>query len=143
MKRFLILMLSIVASCGLAVADSEVAINFSQLPQKAQSFITTHFSQAEVSRVLKDQEDGDYDVYFNNGVKIEFTYNGEWESVNGFDITTSFAPKALQNYLAQKHAAAKVVKIDRDFGDNEIEVKLNNGIEAVFDLNGNFKYYDR
>ena len=142
MKRFLLFALSIVALCGFARADRGTAVEFGQLPQKAQTFITDNFSQADISSVTQER-DGDYNVFFTTGVKVEFDRNGEWDSVKGNDISVAFAPKAIQNYLNEKHAGVKVVEIDRDFRDKEIEVKLAGGIEIEFDLNGAFKRYDR
>ena len=143
MKRFLLFALSIVALCGFARADRGTAVEFGQLPQKAQTFITDNFSKADISSVTQER-DGDYNVFFTTGVKIEFDRNGDWDSVEGRgDISVAFAPKAVQNYLNEKHAGVKVVEIDRDFRDKEIEVKLADRIEIEFDLNGNFKRYDR
>ncbi|MBQ3350918.1 MAG: PepSY-like domain-containing protein [Thermoguttaceae bacterium] len=143
MKHFLVLALSMVALCGIAMAARGTAIDFGQLPQKAQAFITDNFSKADVASVTQEQDDSDYDVVFTNGVKVEFDRNGEWDSVKGNDISVAFVPKAIQNYLNEKHAGVKVVEIDRDFRDKEIEVKLADGIEIEFDWNGNFKRYDR
>ena len=142
MKRFLLFALSIVALCGFARADRGTAVEFGQLPQKAQTFITDNFSQADISSVTQER-DGDYNVFFTTGVKIEFDRNGDWDSVEGRGISVTFAPKAIQNYLNEKHAGVIVVEIDRDFRDKEIEVKLAGGIEIEFDLNGAFKRYDR
>ena len=142
MKRFLLFALSIVALCGFARADRGTAVEFGQLPQKAQTFITDNFSQADISSVTQER-DGDYNVFFTTGVKIEFDRNGDWDSVEGRGISVAFAPKAIQDYLNEKHAGVKVVEIDRDLRDKEIEVKLAGGIEIEFDLNGAFKRYDR
>ena len=132
-----------VALCGIAMAARGTAIEFGQLPQKAQTFITDNFSQADVASVTQEQDDNDYNVFFTTGVKIEFNRNGDWDSVKGNGISVAFVPTAIQNFLNEKHAGVKVVKIDRDFRDKEIEVKLANGIEIKFDLNGAFKRYDR
>ena len=142
MKRFLLFALSIVALCGFARADRGTAVEFGQLPQKAQTFITDNFSQADISSVTQER-DGDYNVFFTTGVKIEFDRNGDWDSVVGRGISVAFAPKAIQDYLNEKHVGVKVVEIDRDLRDKEIEVKLAGGIEIEFDLNGAFKRYDR
>ena len=143
MKHLLVLALSMVALCSIAMADRGTSIKFEQLPLKAQTFITDNFSKADVASVTQELDDSDYDVFFTNGVKVEFDRNGEWDSVKGYDISVAFVPKAIQNYLNEKHAGVKVVEIDRDLRDKEIEVKLADGIEIEFDLNGNFKRYDR
>ena len=143
MKHFLVLALSMVALCGIAMAARGTAIDFGQLPQKAQAFITDNYSNADVASVTKEQDDNDYDVFFTNGVKVEFDRNGEWDSVKGNDISVAFAPKAIQTFLNEKHAGVKVIEIDRDFRYKEIEVTLANGLEIKLDFNGAFKRYER
>ena len=143
MKHLLVLALSMVALCGIAMADRGTSIKFEQLPLKAQAFITDNFSKADVSSVTQEQDDSDYNVFFTTGVKVEFDRNGEWDSVQGNGISVAFVPKAIQNYLNEKHAGVKVMEIDRDLRFNEIEVDLANGLEIKFDLNGNFKRYDQ
>ncbi len=143
MKHFLVLALSMVALCSIAMADRGTSIKFEQLPLKAQTFITDNFSKADVASVTKEQDDSDYDVIFTNGVKVEFDRNGEWDSVKGNGISVAFAPQAILNFLNEKHAGVKVIEIDRDFRYKEIEVNLANGLEIKFDFNGAFKRYDR
>ena len=143
MKHLLVLALSMVALCGIAMAARGTAIEFGQLPQKAQAFITDNFSKADVSSVTQEQDDSDYNVFFTTGVKVEFDRNGEWDSVKGNGISVAFAPQAIQNFLNEKHAGVKVIEIDRDFRYKEIEVTLANGQEIKFDFNGAFKRYER
>lgn len=143
MKHLLVLALSMVAMCGIAMADRGTSIKFEQLPQKAQTFITDNFSKADVATVTQELDDSDYNVFFTNGVKVEFDRNGDWDSVKGNGISVAFAPQAIQNFLNEKHAGVKVLEIDRDFRYKEIEVTLANGLEIKFDFNGAFKRYDR
>ncbi len=143
MKHLLVLALSMVALCSIAMADRGTSIKFEQLPLKAQTFITDNFSKADVATVTQELDDSDYNVFFTNGVKVEFDRNGDWDSVKGNGISVAFAPQAIQNFLNEKHAGVKVIEIDRDFRYKEIEVNLANGLEIKFDFNGAFKRYDR
>ena len=143
MKHLLVLALSMVALCGIAMADRGTSIQFEQLPLKAQTFITDNFAKADVLSVTKENDEGEYNVFFGSGVKVEFTHKGEWDSVKGNGISVAFAPQAIQNFLNEKHAGVKVIEIDRDFRYKEIEVNLANGLEIKFDFNGAFKRYDR
>ena len=143
MKHLLVLALSMVALCGIAMADRGTSIQFEQLPLKAQTFITDNFAKADVLSVTKENDEGEYNVFLNSGVKVEFNRNGEWDSVKGNGISVAFAPQAIQNFLNEKHAGVKVIEIDRDFRYKEIEVTLANGLEIKFDFNGAFKRYER
>ena len=49
-------------------------------------------------------------------------------------------PAAIVNYVKAKHPANFVKQISKE--KKEYEVDLNNGVDIVFDRNGNFKRYD-
>jgi len=137
MKKVLVLLLSVLALNVNAFADRP--ITFSQLPQKAQQFITKHFSGVEVFSATVDD---DYEVYLANGTKVEFTLQGEWKEVKcaGGAVPAAIIPAAISKYVKTNFANASIIKIDKKYSGYEIE--LNNGVELKFDKNGNFLSYD-
>ena len=61
-------------------AAKDVQIKFSELPQKAQTDVRTHFSESDVASVWKDTEMllvEDYTVILSNGLEIDFYPNGD------------------------------------------------------------------
>lgn len=124
--------------------DNERTIEYSQLPQKAQQFIETHFKGSEVLFVNK--ESGltytEYKVHLMNGDEIEFTGQGEWEEIDceHRSVPQSVIPEKIASFLKAKHPDMKVEKISRD--RNKIEVDMNTGLEIVFNSDFELLRYD-
>jgi hypothetical protein len=137
MKKLLVLLLSVVAINVYAVTDRPVT--FAQLPQKAQQFITKHFSGVEF---LSATVDDDYEVYLANGTTVEFTLQGDWKEVKcpGSAVPATIVPTAITKYVKAKFPNSTIVKIDKKYGGYDVE--LNNDMELKFDKNGNFLTYD-
>lgn len=137
MKKVLVLLLSVMALNVYAFADRPVT--FAQLPQKAQQFITKHFSGVEF---LSATMDDDYEVYLANGTKVEFTLQGDWKEVKcpGSAVPATIVPPAITKYVKTKFPNNTIVKIDKKYGGYDVE--LNNDMELKFDKNGNFLTYD-
>ena len=136
MKKVLVLLLSVMALNVYAFADRPVT--FAQLPQKAQQFITKHFSGVEF---LSATMDDDYEVYLANGTKVEFTLQGDWKEVRcAGGVPAAIVPAAISKYVKTNYANAAIVKIDKKYSGYEVE--LNNGLELKFDAKGNFLAID-
>ena len=144
MKR--ILFLAVIALITLQACDKneDKAITFDKLPQQAQTFINTYFSSKDISYIIQDKElfDGDYEVVFANGNKIDFKKNGEWKDVEciGSEVPAGIILQPIKDYVAEKHVDMKIVKIERSA--TEYEISLSNGMDLKFDLNGKFIRYD-
>ncbi len=129
-----------------ACSDGEKkAIEYSLLPATAQTFISTHFSDKQVSVVFHDKEIGDneYEVIFVDGADVNFNKKGNWYEVedrDGNGVPEAILPASIRDYVATNHAGSRVVKISKDSRDYEVE--LSNNTELVFDKNGNFLHYD-
>lgn len=133
MKKLFVLLLGLMTLN--VFASNDRPIPFKELPQKAQTFITTHFSGVEV---LSATVDDDYEVYLANGAKVEFTLQGEWKEVKcpGSKVPAAIIPAAISKYVKTNFPNNAIVKIDKKYSGYEIE--LNNGLELKFDKNGNF-----
>lgn len=120
-------------------AVNDRPITFQQLPQKAQTFINTHFKGVEV---LSATVDDDYEVYLANGTKVEFTMQGDWKEVKcpGTAVPAAIVPAAISKYVKTNFANSMIIKIDKKYSGYEIE--LNNGMELKFDKSGNFLAID-
>lgn len=126
-----------------AMADDR-AVTINQLPKKAQQFIKQHFAQSTVSYATQDTDmfEGEYEVAFTDGSKVEFLKNGEWKNVEckKTGVPSAIIPQRLKDYVAKSHAGAKIIKIERD--RKEYEIKLSDGQELKFNLKGDFIRYD-
>lgn len=146
MKKIILTTAIILVTATLSIASSfnDKPVTFEQLPQKAQTFIKTYFSQSKISYAKQDTDmfEGDYEVMFTDGNKVEFTKKGEWKDVEckTSEVPTAIIPQAITKFISEKHAGQKVVSIDRDSRD--YDVKLSDRTELKFSLKGKFVGYD-
>ena len=122
-------------------AAKDVQIKFSELPQKAQTYVRTHFSESDVASVWKDTEMllvEDYTVVFNNGTEIEFYPSGEWKEVKsrGTEIPAKIIPNGIAQYVSQNYNGHPIKKISKE--RNGYEVELIGGTYLEFSRNGKF-----
>ena len=117
-----------------ANADNYRPINVSQLPEKAQTFLTTYFPEAKVSLARKefDVTELSYDVIFTNGSKVEFDRKGEWTEVDCLTqpLPAGIVPATIEKVIKEQYPDTKATKIERD--RREIDVKLSNRVELTF-----------
>ena len=139
MKKVLLLVVCLFTLQTVAWADDDKPIQVNQLPQAAQTFIKTYFSNQKVAmaKVETDWFDKSYDVIFTNGDKLEFDKKGVWTEVNCkySEVPVAVVPDAIKKYATTNYPEAKIIKIERD--KHDYEVKLTNGWEIKFDMKFN------
>ena len=116
-------------------ADKDYVITKDQLPEKALSFINTHFAFAKIS-YMKEERDffsRNYEVVFADGAKVEFVRNGNWIDVDCryTEVPASVVPNAISSYVKKHFPEEKILKIERE--RNGYEVNLANKLELTFD----------
>jgi len=138
MKKFTILLasLAVMASSVPAFAGKDRIIAAGELPAVSQQFVQTHFKGVEVSYAKVDEElfDKDYKVVFVNGSKVEFAKDGQWKEVDCKygEVPAAVVPQQIRDYVTKNYPKNKIVAIDRDRRDYEVE--LDNGLDLKFDL---------
>lgn len=147
MKGSIILTMAIFAAVSLSACNHEdkKVIQFCELPQAAQTFVDTHFADKQVSIVYHDTElaDKDYEVIFTDGANIDFSKKGEWTEVEDRDtngVPTAIMLQGIVDYVSTNFAGQYVVQLGKERSNYEVE--LNNGVEMVFDKEGQFLRYD-
>ena len=147
MKGSIILTMAIFAAVSLSACNHEdkKVIQFGGLPQAAQTFVDTHFADKQVSIVYHDTElaDKDYEVVFTDGANIDFSKKGEWTEVEDRDtngVPTAIMLQGIVDYVFTNFAGQYVVQLGKERSNYEVE--LNNGVEMVFDKEGQFLRYD-
>lgn len=78
-----------------------------------------------------------YEVMFTNGSKVEFRRNGAWKEVDCrySSLPAGIVSMPIETKVQELYPGAAVIKIERD--KQEVEVKLNNGMELTFDRSHN------
>src|SRR5690606_37358208 len=105
----------------------------------------THFSEKEVVTVLEDTEyfvKKEYTVLLQNGTKIEFDGNGDWEEVKAkaTSVPVKITPAAILQHIHKSFPNTYVKEIKRT--RTKYEVEISNGLELEFDKNGLFLRID-
>ena len=55
-------------------------------------------------------------------------------------VSTCFLLTAMANYVATNFPVVNIIEVNKE--RSKFEVELNNGVDLVFDKNGNFLRYD-
>lgn len=133
MKKILSLLLTIVSLS--ACADSKQIIQFSQLPQAAQTLVTTYAADESIAVIVMEKEllDTDYEVRFSNGNEWKFDKNGAVENLDNHisPLPIELIPAAIVAYVNQHFAGQGIREYSVDRRD--YEVTLTSGIELTFD----------
>lgn len=145
MKKILVLLMMVVTSVGAFAADKYTR-DAAVLPEAAKTTIAKNFS-SKVSLVKIDKELGrvhEYEVILTDGTEITFDRNGNWKDIEVYKdskVPAAFIPEKISSYVKKDQSNAHIVGIEKD--RKSYEVQLSNGVDMIFDLNGNFKRYDR
>lgn len=141
MKKYLLLILVIIATSAVARAD-KYTINREELPQTAREMLDEHFPKAKIGMIKVDRhllKKTDYDVRLVNGTKIEFSNAGKWTSVDcrTREVPSGLIPSTIRRYISKNYRDVKVVKIAKK--TSGYEIGLSDGVELKFSLLGQFK----
>lgn len=126
-------------------ADDVITRNVNQLPSTALKSLQKHFPNQKISYIKIDKEwfsETTYEVVLTDGTEVEFDSKGQWKEVDGKRkaVPEAYIPTSIRAYLKKEFPGRVVTKIDRDRRDYEVE--LDNGLDLVFDLKGNFLRLD-
>ncbi len=114
-------------------------IPYSEMPEKIQSYVSTHFPNLKVIKSKLDTElSGDeYEIVLADGTELEFNNRYEIISMEGAGkLPDSVIPTAVLQYTQSNYPNAYINEWEQKFGRQKIE--LNTGLELIFDRNGKF-----
>ena len=112
---------SVVLFSTTACADKNKPIQVNELPAKAQTVLTTHFSGQKVTNVV-----------LQNGTKLEFDRKGNLTEVDCKQgtVPAKLIPQAIKSYVQTNYSGQNIKKMEID--KNEHEVELSNGLDITF-----------
>ena len=146
-KNFFLLILTLCAGLMPAYADGrEEAITFDRLPQAAQTFLKTHFSDLTLAYAVADHKimSVEYEVTYTDRTEVDFRADGSWESVEHkyAPVPASVVPKQISEFVSGNELFSRqfIRKIERNPYTWEIE--LSGGLEIKFDSKFNVIGYD-
>ena len=142
--RKIVTVVTVLFAVNFATAK-DVQIKFSELPQKAQTFVKTHFSESDIASVWKDTEMllvEDYTVVLSNGLEIDFYPNGDWKEVKsrGTEIPSKIIPGGISQYVSQNYNGQRIKELKKKrYG---YKVELSGDIDLEFSQNEKFLRID-
>ena len=143
MKKVMFLFASLLMTMSACSSNPQVG-TFSELPAPAQQFITTYFAQSDIAWIQWERSgvSKEYEVRLNSGVEMEFYGDGSLETIDCKPnaVPDGIVPVAIATYVSTQFPHAFIVKYHIDRRKQEVE--LNNDLDIVFNLKGNFKYID-
>lgn len=124
--------------------DEEQRIEAKDLPSAAQSFIKTHFPEAETVSIALDPKDqySQYEVSLNNGFDLDFDKNGRWTEIEGHGekVPDSVVPKPILAYVTANYSDSFIEEISKEASGYKVD--LSNDVDLQFDEDGNFTGMD-
>lgn len=123
--------------------EEEVEITVSGLPESIRTFVETYFPNIEYDEIIKETKGNriKYEVELVNDVEMDFTSDGELTSLESdAGIPDEVLPAKIVSYASDNYPNTLIVEWDLDRRKQEVE--LDNDVELVFDLDGNFLYQD-
>jgi hypothetical protein len=112
------------------------------IPVNSQHFIKQYFPGTSVVLVEIDDDDDDsemeYCVWLNDGTKVEFDMQGEWERVGRkkTGVPVKLIPPTIIQYVKANYPDDVVSKLSRKPYGYKIE--LSNDMDLRFNLQGQF-----
>ena len=142
MKKFISISVFVIAailSFSSCDKEDEVAISPSAISNEVQAFLDSHFQGIEIQYVIQERErrSYDYEMRLSDGTRIEINSNGDWMEVENYNkgVPASVIPGKILEYVNQNYPNTTIVDIERD---RQIDIKLKNGVELIFSLDGEF-----
>lgn len=131
-KKMMVMVCSVVLFSTTACADKNKPIQVNELPAKAQTVLTTHFSGQKVALTIKENGFDGYDVILQNGTKLEFDRKGNLTEVDCKQgtVPAKLIPQAIKSYVQTNYSGQNIKKMEID--KNEHEVELSNGLDITF-----------
>ncbi len=125
------------------------AQNHKSMPENARSYISKHFQNSTINHYEKDTDflDIKHKVYVtcnNVSYRLEFDKHGNVIEISSIDEKTplpqSVLPVRITQHAKQKFPNAKIVKWEKEHGEQIIE--LDNDVELIYNRKGNFVRMD-
>lgn len=136
----MLLVVSGILLIGMAAVAKDVKVNYSQLPHPVKYFLAKHFAGNRIQSITIDMDDAtpEYEVTLQNGTEIDISPEGIWSEVSNDNdaILVTMLPETVQIFVQANHPNDKVVKAEQD--NRGYEVELSNGMELIFDTNGEY-----
>lgn len=143
MKKIFVLCTIMMTSIVVMAGDVLVTVN--QLPEPAQMFLKTYFPQDDIAYATADKTVGfitEYNVRLNDASEIEFSRDGSLKKIECKmrPMPEGIVPQEITAYIQSTFPNVLIKEYKIEFFGQKVE--LTNGLELIFDNDGNPKGID-
>lgn len=127
----------------LASCDKETLVQDNDLSKEIRTFISTHFPSNRIIQSVKDRDGLEltYDILLDGNIKLEFNKKNQIIDIESREkLPDSVIPAKILDYVSANYSGNFITGWEID-GRNQ-QVKLNNGLELEFNMDGDFLRID-
>ncbi len=144
MKKFLSLILVFLSTTiTLLGCEKETSINPNKLPTEILNYISTHFPDNPIKKAVIEKEwlKKSYEIKLYDNIVLEFNKDKVIVDIEAKSkLPDSVIPDLILQYVIKNYPDNYIIKWELEYKGQEI--KLNNGLELVFDIDGSFLWID-
>ncbi|MBK5720278.1 PepSY-like domain-containing protein [Dysgonomonas sp. Marseille-P4677] len=115
------------------------------LPTAARTILNTYFLQS-VTILYVEKDDNKFEVKLSDGTEVDFSAGGELLSVEVLpskSVPDAIIPSKILSYVKANYSTRLIEEFEKKYSGYKIELSGYPEIELIFDLNGNFKGFDK
>lgn len=119
--------------------DYKTSLDLSEIPVEIMDFVDTHFEGISIIRAIQEDDKNAivYKLYLEGHLELEFNEVYEIIEIDGHTkLPDSVIPAPILEYVSI-HYSNNVIT-DWELKRNTQEVGLDNNVDLIFDLEGNF-----
>ncbi|MBS1652657.1 MAG: PepSY-like domain-containing protein [Bacteroidetes bacterium] len=128
---------------SLLSCDKETVLNSTQTPTEISEYVSTHFPDNKILQVVEDIDmtTKTYDVILEENINLEFNRKKEIIGIEALSkLPESVISPKINQYVASNYSDNDIIEWQLERKHQEI--KLDNGLDLVFALDGSFKKID-
>lgn len=140
MKR---LFLMVTVPFLLTSCEKQVILPLADFPSEISNYVSTHFPDNPIIQTVKDTDGFEltYDITLEGVVFLEFNRKKEIIDIEGFTrLPDSVIPARVLEHVTLNYSDNFIVGWELD-GRNQ-QIKLENGLDLEFNMNGDFLRID-
>ncbi len=122
-----------------SACEKEKVISPDGLPSSIKDYISAHFNGHDIIKAKTEHEGTKkkYEIRLDGDIKLEFNSKGEVTEIESYQkLPDSVIPEKIRQYVEEHYPNNYIVKWELE--PNKQEVKLDNGLELEFTLDGEF-----
>lgn len=138
------LIIGVIALCTFSNLNAqETYLTVSQTPKQIKTYINKYFPGSKIVSIKKDKEilNTEYDVHLDSMVKLEFDKDYLVKKIESKrSLPNVVIPTKISSYVSKNYPNNIILEWEKKSKGQKIE--LDNGLDLVFDLKGNFMGID-